>query len=141
MARLVRASFLSLKEKEFTEAARCVGVSNRRIMMRHLLPNAMVATVTFMPFILSGSVTTLTALINIFSREELMEKFSLEHVGKSAGVFDPDKLTALPAGSFYTEPAGVPHFIATPDGEAIVQVTGTGPTAVSYVDPAHAPKK
>jgi quercetin dioxygenase-like cupin family protein len=55
--------------------------------------------------------------------------------------YDPDKLTALPAGSFYTEPAGVPHFIATPDGEAVVQVTGTGPTAVSYVDPAHAPKK
>lgn len=55
--------------------------------------------------------------------------------------YDEAKLTALPAGSFYTEPAGVPHFISTPDGEAIVQVTGTGPTAVSYVDPAHAPKK
>jgi len=55
--------------------------------------------------------------------------------------YDPAKLTALPAGSFYTEPAGVPHFISTPDGEAIVQVTGTGPTAVSYVDPAHQPKK
>lgn len=55
--------------------------------------------------------------------------------------YDPEKLTPLPAGSFYTEPAGVPHFIATPDGETIVQVTGTGPTAATYVDPAHAPKK
>ena len=55
--------------------------------------------------------------------------------------YDPEKLTALPAGSFYTEPAGVPHFIATPDGETVVQVTGTGPTAAAFVDPAHAPKK
>lgn len=55
--------------------------------------------------------------------------------------YGPDKLTALPVGSFYTEPAGVPHFIATPDGETVVQITGTGPTAVHYVDPAHAPKK
>lgn len=55
--------------------------------------------------------------------------------------YDPEKLTALPAGSFYTEPAGIPHFITTPDGEAVVQVTGTGPTAVHYVDTKHAPKK
>lgn len=55
--------------------------------------------------------------------------------------FDESKLTALPAGSFYTEPAGVPHFISTPDGEAIVQITGTGPTTATFVDPAHAPKK
>lgn len=55
--------------------------------------------------------------------------------------YDPEQLTALPAGSFYTEPAGVPHFISTPDGETIVQVTGTGPTAVHYVNPEHAPKK
>ena len=55
--------------------------------------------------------------------------------------YDPEKLTALPAGSFYTEPAGVPHFISTPDGEAVVQITGTGPTAVHYIDPAHAPRK
>ena len=56
-------------------------------------------------------------------------------------VYDPDKLIALPAGSFYTEPAGVPHFVSTPDGEAIVQITGTGPTAVDYVDSSHARKK
>jgi quercetin dioxygenase-like cupin family protein len=56
-------------------------------------------------------------------------------------VYDSDKLIALPAGSFYTEPAGVPHFVSTPDGEAIVQITGTGPTAVDYVDQSHASKK
>jgi quercetin dioxygenase-like cupin family protein len=55
--------------------------------------------------------------------------------------YDPSKLTALPAGSFYTEPANVPHFIATQDEPVIVQISGTGPTAVHYVDPAHAPKK
>ena len=55
--------------------------------------------------------------------------------------FDESKLTALPAGSFYTEPAGVPHFVATPDGETVVQISGTGPTKADYVDPAYAPKK
>jgi hypothetical protein len=55
--------------------------------------------------------------------------------------YDDLKLIALTPGSFYTEPAGVAHFIATPDGEAVVQVTGTGPTKADYVDPAHAPKK
>ena len=43
-------------------AARALGVSNRTIMFRHLLPNAMVATMTFLPFIVSSSVMTLTAL-------------------------------------------------------------------------------
>jgi hypothetical protein len=47
----------------------------------------------------------------------------------------------LPPGSFYTEPAGVPHFIATPDGDAVVQITGSGPTAVDYVDPSHGAKQ
>ena len=55
--------------------------------------------------------------------------------------YDPDKLIALQAGSFYTEPAGVPHFVATPDGDTVVQITGTGPTAVHYVDSAHAVKR
>ena len=43
-------------------AARALGMSHGRIMFRHILPNAMVATLTFLPFILSGAVTTLTAL-------------------------------------------------------------------------------
>ena len=55
--------------------------------------------------------------------------------------FDESKLIALTPGSFYTEPAGVAHFVATPDGEAIVQITGMGPTKADYVDVAHAPKK
>ena len=42
--------------------ARALGVGNGTIMVRHLLPNAMVATLTFLPFILSGSITTLTSL-------------------------------------------------------------------------------
>ena len=55
--------------------------------------------------------------------------------------FDETKLIALTPGSFYTEPAGVAHFVSTPDGEAIVQITGMGPTKADYVDVAHAPKK
>ncbi|HEY2244191.1 MAG TPA: ABC transporter permease subunit, partial [Xanthobacteraceae bacterium] len=47
---------------EYIQAARALGVSNRTIMFRHLLPNAMVATMTFLPFIMSSSVMTLTAL-------------------------------------------------------------------------------
>jgi quercetin dioxygenase-like cupin family protein len=56
-------------------------------------------------------------------------------------IYDETKLTPLPAGSFYTEPAGEPHFVATPEGEAVVQITGTGPTKIDYVDSTHAPKK
>lgn len=56
-------------------------------------------------------------------------------------VYDESRLTALGPGSFYTEPAGVPHFVATPDGETIVQITGMGPTSADFVNPAHAPKK
>ena len=59
---LVRAEFLRGRNFEYIQAARALGVSNRTIMFRHLLPNAMVATMTFLPFILSGSVMTLTAL-------------------------------------------------------------------------------
>ncbi|HVW93964.1 MAG TPA: ABC transporter permease [Devosia sp.] len=59
---LVRAEFLRARNFEYVAAARALGVSNLTIMWRHLLPNAMVATLTFLPFILSGSVTTLTSL-------------------------------------------------------------------------------
>jgi len=59
---VVRAEFLRARNFEYVAAARALGVSNWTIMLRHLLPNAMVATVTFMPFILSGSITTLTSL-------------------------------------------------------------------------------
>ena len=59
---LVRAEFLRGRNFEYITAARALGVSNQTIMFRHLLPNAMVATMTFLPFIVSSSVMTLTAL-------------------------------------------------------------------------------
>lgn len=59
---IVRAEFLRARNFEYVNAARALGVSNGTIMYRHLLPNAMVATLTFLPFILNGSISTLTAL-------------------------------------------------------------------------------
>ncbi len=59
---IVRAEFLRARNFEYVNAARALGVGNWTIMYRHLLPNAMVATLTFLPFILSGSITTLTSL-------------------------------------------------------------------------------
>ena len=59
---VVRAEFLRGRNFEYIAAARALGVRNGTIMFRHLLPNAMVATLTFMPFILNGSITTLTSL-------------------------------------------------------------------------------
>jgi len=59
---IVRAEFLRARNFEYVNAARALGVSNGTIMRRHLLPNAMVATLTFLPFILNGSISTLTAL-------------------------------------------------------------------------------
>jgi microcin C transport system permease protein len=59
---LVRAEFLRGRNFEYIQAARALGVSNKTIMFRHLLPNAMVATMTMLPFVLSSSVMTLTAL-------------------------------------------------------------------------------
>ena len=59
---IVRAEFLRARNFEYVRAARALGVGNATIMFRHLLPNAMVATLTFLPFILSGSITTLTSL-------------------------------------------------------------------------------
>jgi microcin C transport system permease protein len=59
---VVRAEFLRARNFEYVLAARALGMSNARIMFRHILPNATVAAVTFMPFILAGSITTLTSL-------------------------------------------------------------------------------
>jgi microcin C transport system permease protein len=59
---VVRAEFLRARNFEYVNAARALGVPNRTIIFRHLLPNAMVATLTFMPFILNGSISTLTSL-------------------------------------------------------------------------------
>jgi microcin C transport system permease protein len=59
---VVRAEFLRARNFDFIRAARALGVGNVTIMWRHVLPNAMVSTLTFMPFILNGSITTLTSL-------------------------------------------------------------------------------
>jgi microcin C transport system permease protein len=59
---LVRAEFLRGRNFEYVAAARALGVSNIQIMWKHLLPNAMVSTITFLPFILGASIVTLTSL-------------------------------------------------------------------------------
>ena len=59
---VVRAEFLRGRNLEYVRAAKALGLSDAAIMVRHVLPNAMVATVTFLPFILNGSITTLTSL-------------------------------------------------------------------------------
>ena len=59
---VVRAEFLRARNFDYIRAARALGVSDTKIMFRHVLPNAMVATITFMPFTLAGSVTVLTSL-------------------------------------------------------------------------------
>jgi microcin C transport system permease protein len=59
---VVRAEFLRARNFDYVRAARSMGASNIYVMRRHIFPNAMVATLTFMPFILNGSITTLTSL-------------------------------------------------------------------------------
>lgn len=59
---VVRAEFLRCRNFDYVKAAHALGVNDSRIMSRHMLPNAMVASLTMLPFILSGSVTTLTSL-------------------------------------------------------------------------------
>ncbi len=59
---VVRAEFLRARNFEYVKAARALGLSHRKIMLKHMLPNAMVATLTFLPFQLSGAVAALTAL-------------------------------------------------------------------------------
>jgi microcin C transport system permease protein len=59
---LVRAEFLRARNFEYVQAARALGMKDRRIMFLHILPNAMVASLTFLPFILAGSIFVLTTL-------------------------------------------------------------------------------
>ena len=59
---VVRAEFLRARNFDYVRAARALGVSNPLIILRHVLPNATVATITFLPFILNGAITTLTSL-------------------------------------------------------------------------------
>ncbi|WP_148253936.1 ABC transporter permease [Aidingimonas lacisalsi] len=59
---VVRAEFLRARNLEYVRAAKALGLPSRLIMWRHVLPNAMVATMTFIPFLFTGAITTLTAL-------------------------------------------------------------------------------
>ena len=59
---MVRAEFMRTRNFEFVKAAKVLGVSNWRIIYRHILPNAIVAAVTFIPFIISEAIVSLTAL-------------------------------------------------------------------------------
>ena len=59
---VVRAEFLRARNFEYVRAARALGVSNRTIMFRHMLPNAMVATLTLLPFIITGTIGALASL-------------------------------------------------------------------------------
>lgn len=59
---IVRTEFLRTRNFDYIRAAKAMGVGDSKIMFRHILPNAMVATLTFLPFILCGSITTLTSL-------------------------------------------------------------------------------
>ena len=62
LVHLVRAEFLRARNFEYVNAARALGLSNGAIMWKHVLPNAMVAPLTFLPFVVNASVTTLTSL-------------------------------------------------------------------------------
>jgi len=62
LVRVVRAEFLRTRNFDYVRAARALGAGDLSIMFNHILPNAMVATLTFLPFILSGAITSLTAL-------------------------------------------------------------------------------
>lgn len=62
LTNMVRAEFLRARNLEFVRAAKALGVSNSRIIYRHILPNAVVATITFIPFLLSEAIVSLTAL-------------------------------------------------------------------------------
>jgi microcin C transport system permease protein len=59
---VVRAEFLRARNFDYVRAARALGMSDVKLMAKHILPNAMVATVTFLPFVLSGAVVSLTSL-------------------------------------------------------------------------------
>ena len=62
LVHVVRAEFLRTRNFYYVKAARALGLSDFTIMHKHVLPNAMVATLTFLPFVLNGSITTLTSL-------------------------------------------------------------------------------
>ena len=62
LTHVVRAEFLRARNFDYVKAARALGVSELRIMVRHVLPNALVSAMTYIPFVMSGGVTALTTL-------------------------------------------------------------------------------
>jgi microcin C transport system permease protein len=62
LVHLVRAEFLRARNFEYVNAARALGLSNAKIIVKHVLPNAMVATLTYLPFVVNASISTLTSL-------------------------------------------------------------------------------
>lgn len=62
LVNVVRAEFLRTRNLDYVRAAKALGASDRRIMFKHILPNAMVAAITYLPFVLNSAITTLTAL-------------------------------------------------------------------------------
>ncbi|MFD2884088.1 ABC transporter permease subunit [Pseudomonas lini] len=58
----MRAEFLRGRNLEYVKAARALGLTDRKVIVRHILPNAMNATLSYLPFILTGAISTLTAL-------------------------------------------------------------------------------
>jgi microcin C transport system permease protein len=62
LVHVVRAEFLRARNFEYVNAARALGLTNAKIMVKHVLPNAMVATLTFLPFVVNSSISTLTSL-------------------------------------------------------------------------------
>ena len=62
LVHVVRAEFLRARNFEYVNAARALGLTNAKIIVKHVLPNAMVATLTFLPFIVNSSISTLTSL-------------------------------------------------------------------------------
>jgi len=59
---VVRAEFLRARNFDYVRAAQALGMHDFKVMIKHVLPNAMVATITFLPFVLSGSIVALTSL-------------------------------------------------------------------------------
>src|SRR6185312_8980450 len=62
LVHVVRAEFLRARNFEYVNAARALGLSNAKIIVKHVLPNAMVATLTFLPFVVNSAIGTLTSL-------------------------------------------------------------------------------
>lgn len=62
LTHVVRAEFLRARNFDYVKAARALGVSEWRIMLRHVLPNALTSSMTMIPFVMSGAVTALTTL-------------------------------------------------------------------------------